>query len=100
MKSKELTGGTLPETTICEKAHVIYGDLKEKIRATSKETAEDIFKASNGWFENFKKRIGIRLVVQHGKAMSATVKVTEEFIAHFAALVPKEEYIPSTGVQL
>ncbi|XP_066240889.1 tigger transposable element-derived protein 1-like isoform X1 [Saccopteryx leptura] len=91
VKEKELAGDTVTETVICEKARIIYWDLKKKEPSTSKEAAKDTFKASHGWFENFKKRSGIHSVVRHGEAASADVKAAEEYIAHFAALIATEE---------
>ncbi|XP_066121792.1 tigger transposable element-derived protein 1-like isoform X2 [Saccopteryx bilineata] len=94
VKEKELAGDTVTETVICEKARIIYSDLKKKEPSTSKETAKDTFKASHGWFENFKKRSGIHSVVRHGETASADVKAAEEYITQFAALITKEGYIP------
>ena len=38
----------MPETIICEKARVIYCDLKDKVQSSAKEAAEDTSKASRG----------------------------------------------------
>ncbi|XP_066108907.1 tigger transposable element-derived protein 1-like [Saccopteryx bilineata] len=93
VKEKELAGNIVMETVICVKACIIYGNLKKKEPSTSKEAAEDMFKASHGWFENFKTRSGI-LSVRHGEAASADVKATLEYITHFAVLIAREGYIP------
>ncbi|XP_066231912.1 zinc finger MYM-type protein 1 isoform X2 [Saccopteryx leptura] len=94
VKEKELAGDTVTETEICKKARIIYSNLKKKEPSTSKEAAEDTFKAGHRWFENFKKRSGIHSVVRHGEAASTDVKAAEEYIARFAALIAKEGYIP------
>ncbi|GIX85769.1 hypothetical protein CDAR_241951 [Caerostris darwini] len=53
---KQLQGDTLTQTIICEKARAIYGDLLKQTPQTSiDEASEESFKASRGWFENFKK---------------------------------------------
>ncbi|UYV82783.1 hypothetical protein LAZ67_22000835 [Cordylochernes scorpioides] len=54
---KQLQGDTLTQTIICEKARAIYGDLLKQTPQTSiDEASEESFKASRGWFENFKNR--------------------------------------------
>ncbi|UYV70785.1 ISCA2 [Cordylochernes scorpioides] len=66
IKKKQLQGDTLMQTIICEKARAIYGDLLKQTPQTSiDEASEESFKASWGWFENFKKRSGIHSVVRH-----------------------------------
>ncbi|GFS81474.1 tigger transposable element-derived protein 1 [Nephila pilipes] len=63
---KQLQGDTLTQTIICEKARAIYGDLLKQTPQTSiDEASEESFKASRGWFENFKKRTGIHSVFRH-----------------------------------
>ncbi|GFT68133.1 tigger transposable element-derived protein 1 [Nephila pilipes] len=53
---KQLQGDTLTQTIICKKARAIYGDLLKQTPQTSiDEASEESFKASRGWFENFKK---------------------------------------------
>ncbi|XP_064100736.1 tigger transposable element-derived protein 1-like [Macrobrachium nipponense] len=94
VKEKELAGDTVTETVICEKAWSIYTDLVKKEASTSKEASEEAFKASRGWFDNFKKRTGIHSVVRHGEAASADVKAANMYIQKFAALVAREGYIP------
>uniref|UniRef100_A0A0P4W6M5 HTH CENPB-type domain-containing protein n=1 Tax=Scylla olivacea TaxID=85551 RepID=A0A0P4W6M5_SCYOL len=101
MKEKELAGDTMSEAIICKKAHIIYGDLKKQTPPTSAEAAEDSFKASHGWFENFKKRTGIHSVVRHGEAANADVKAAEDYVTRFDSLIVKEGYIPPpTSFQL
>ncbi|XP_039590569.1 tigger transposable element-derived protein 1-like [Polypterus senegalus] len=94
IKEKELAGDTLTETVISEKARIIYNDLKQKEPSTSTDVVEPEFKASNGWFDRFKKRSGIHSVVRHGKAASAEQKAAGEFITRFAQLIEAECYIP------
>ncbi|UYV83823.1 hypothetical protein LAZ67_X000312 [Cordylochernes scorpioides] len=68
---KQLQGDTLTQTIICEKARAIYGDLlKQTLQTSIDEASEEPFKASRGWFENFKKRSGIHSVVRHGEALN------------------------------
>ncbi|XP_068240384.1 tigger transposable element-derived protein 1-like [Palaemon carinicauda] len=98
IKEKELAGDSVTETIISEKAVAIVNDLIKQDAAEeggeSLQGTGDEFKASRGWFENFKKRTGIHLVVRHGEAASADVKAAEEFIQRFNSIVAQEAYIP------
>lgn len=58
MAETQLEGEILTESIICEKARAIYGDLLKHTTSTNEES-EDTFKASKGWFVNFRKRNGI-----------------------------------------
>ncbi|XP_067123812.1 tigger transposable element-derived protein 1-like [Centruroides vittatus] len=92
---KQLQGGTLTQSIMCEKARAIYGDLLKQIPHTStNEESEDSFKASRGWFDNFKKRTGIHSVVRHGEAASSDVKAAEAYIKTFSELIEAKGYIP------
>ncbi|GFY49233.1 tigger transposable element-derived protein 1 [Trichonephila inaurata madagascariensis] len=84
---KQLQGDTLTQTIICEKARAIYGNLLKQTPQTSiDEASEESFKASRGWFENFKKRSGIHSVVRHGEA-------AEDYIKKFSDLIKAQGYI-------
>ena len=99
IREKELAGDSVSETIISEKAIAIYRDLKRKeaeggeTSGAGQASAEE-FKASRGWFENFKKRTGIHSVVRHGEAASSDVKAADEYVKRFASLVAEEGYIP------
>uniref|UniRef100_UPI00358F0D9F tigger transposable element-derived protein 1-like isoform X2 n=1 Tax=Myxine glutinosa TaxID=7769 RepID=UPI00358F0D9F len=94
LTEKQLAGDTVTESIICEKARDIYGDLVQQTAGTSTdEASEESFKASRGWFDNFKKRTGIHSV-RHGEAASLDVKAAEDFIITFAELIKAEGYIP------
>ncbi|GIY60997.1 tigger transposable element-derived protein 1 [Caerostris darwini] len=91
---KQLQGDTLTQTIICEKARAIYGDLLKQTPQTSiDEASEESFKASRGWFENFKKRSGIHYVVRHGEAASSDMKAAEDYIKTFSDLIKAHGYI-------
>jgi hypothetical protein len=49
-----LTGDSVSEDIICEKARQLHEDLAEIYSGMSADT--DVFQASRGWFEKFKKR--------------------------------------------
>ena len=92
---KQLAGDTISELIICEKASAIFKDLKRDASEREGESSQsDEFKASRGWFENFKKRSGIHSVIRHGEAFSSDVKAAEKFVKDFAKLVSEEGYVP------
>ncbi|GBO32660.1 hypothetical protein AVEN_3065-1 [Araneus ventricosus] len=92
---KQLKGDTLTQGIICEKARAIYGDLLNQTpRTSTDEASEDSFKASRGWFDNFRKRTGIHSVVRHGEAASSDVKAAEDYLKTFSELIEANGYIP------
>jgi hypothetical protein len=91
-KRKATAGDTVTENLICEKVKYLYADLVSKLPCTS--TEKEGFKASRGWFDNFKRRSGIHSVVRHGEAASSDVKAGEAFIAEFQELIDSECYLP------
>ena len=97
IKDKELAGDSVSESMICEKACIIFDDLKRDAAETEGESSQsvDVFKASRGWFDNFKKRTGIHSVIRHGEASSADIKAAENFIKVFEQLVSDEGYLPN-----
>nr|XP_060616130.1 tigger transposable element-derived protein 1-like isoform X1 [Anolis sagrei ordinatus]XP_060616131.1 tigger transposable element-derived protein 1-like isoform X1 [Anolis sagrei ordinatus]XP_060616133.1 tigger transposable element-derived protein 1-like isoform X1 [Anolis sagrei ordinatus]XP_060616134.1 tigger transposable element-derived protein 1-like isoform X1 [Anolis sagrei ordinatus] len=93
LTEKQLAGDTMTESIVCKKARAIYGDLvRQAPERLMDEASEESFKASRGWFDNFKKRTGIHSVVRHGEA--ADVKAAEDFRIIFAKLIEAEGYIP------
>lgn len=78
----------------------ISGDiLKQKAQFFYQEiTKKTDFRASHGWFENFKKRHGIRLMQMSGEKVSANESEIQEFIGKLDAkinelgLVPEQIY--------
>lgn len=60
LKDKELAGNTVTEGIICEKARTIYDDLIKQTGTSADDAPGEVFKASHGWFDNFKKRSGLR----------------------------------------
>ena len=66
------------ENFICEKAKPLYTNLVSKLPGTSTEN-EKGFRASRGWFNNFKWRNDILSVVSHGEAVSSDTKTAEAF---------------------
>ncbi|GBM88200.1 Tigger transposable element-derived protein 1 [Araneus ventricosus] len=92
---KQLKGDTLTQGIIYEKARAIYGDLLNQTpRTSTDEASADSFKASRGWFDNFRKRTGIHSVVRHGEAASSNVKAAEDYLKTFSELIEANGYIP------
>ena len=94
IKEKELAGNSISETFICEKALHIYDNLM-KSASTSDGKSDDsfTFKASRGWFEKFKHRIGIHRAARHGEAASLDQAAAEKYIAEFNEYVKAEEFV-------
>ncbi|GFT09924.1 HTH CENPB-type domain-containing protein [Nephila pilipes] len=96
IKEKQLAGDSVFEAIICEKAGAIFQDLKRDVTEMEGESSQGVegFKASRGWFDNFKKRSGIRSVIRHVEASSADIKAAENFIKVFENLISEEGYLP------
>ncbi|GFS88944.1 jerky protein homolog-like [Nephila pilipes] len=96
IKEKQLAGDSVSEAIICEKAGAIFQDLKRDVTETEGESSQggEGFKASRGWFDNFKKRSGIHSVICHGEASSGDIKAAENFIKVFEKLISEEGYLP------
>ncbi|GFT99759.1 jerky protein homolog-like [Nephila pilipes] len=96
IKEKQLAGDSVSEAIICEKAGAIFQDLKRDVTETEGESSQggEGFKASRGWFDNFKKRNGIHSVIRHGEASSGDIKAAENFIKVFEKLISEEGYLP------
>ncbi|XP_075913253.1 uncharacterized protein LOC116957625 isoform X2 [Petromyzon marinus] len=93
INEKQLAGDTVTDNFICEKAKALYADLVSKLPGTSTENEEG-FKASRGWFDNFKRRSGTHSVVRHGEAASSDAKAAEAFADEFQKLMVSECYLP------
>ncbi|XP_043562356.1 tigger transposable element-derived protein 1-like [Chiloscyllium plagiosum] len=78
INEKQLVGDPISEGIICEKARLLYADLKKDVPGSSADSDE--FKASTGWLENFKKRTGIHSVVMHREAASLNVDAAANFV--------------------
>ncbi|XP_064098391.1 jerky protein homolog-like isoform X1 [Macrobrachium nipponense] len=95
LTEKQHAGDSVTESIICVKARDIYKDLVEQMGGTSKDKAlAESFKASHGWFDNFKKRASLNSVARHGEATSSQAKAAGDFIITFAKLIEAEGYIP------
>ncbi|XP_040177160.1 tigger transposable element-derived protein 1-like isoform X2 [Rana temporaria] len=93
INEKKRAGDNVSESIICEKAKALYVDLVSKQPGTSQEN-EDGFKASRGWFDNFKRRSGIHSAVKPGEAASSDAKAAEVFAAEFQKLMVFDCYLP------
>ncbi|XP_049291894.1 tigger transposable element-derived protein 1-like [Anopheles funestus] len=93
INEKQQQGGNITQCSICEKAKRIFNDIVEDLPSSS--TSTEVFKASNGWFERFKKRTGIYNVIRHGEgAGGSNVKAANDFVKIFNDLVHTGGYLP------
>jgi hypothetical protein len=95
---KQMQGESVSSQFIFNRAREIFEDLKRKSPLSSGSQFEE-FKASKGWFENFKKRTEIKSVVRHGEAASADTEGAEKFKTKFAESMEEEGYLPQQSVQ-
>ncbi|GFS55981.1 tigger transposable element-derived protein 1 [Nephila pilipes] len=87
IKEKQLAGDSVSEPIICEKAGAIFQDLKPDVTKTEGESSQgsEGFKASRGWFDNFKERSGKHLV-----EILRWLKISLRFLKN--SLVKKDTY--------
>ena len=90
INEKQLAGDNVSEAIIYEKARLLYSDITQDNPGSSAEE----FKASKGWFGNFKKRTGIHSVLRHGEAASLNKDAAEKFVEKFKDFVDREGFIP------
>lgn len=93
INERQLAGDTVTENLICKKAKALYTDLVSKLPGTSTEN-EQSFKASRGWFDNFKRRSGIYRVVKQEEAESSDAIAAEVYAAEFQQLMVSECFLP------
>ncbi|GAB6023411.1 hypothetical protein CHUAL_014216 [Chamberlinius hualienensis] len=87
INDKQLARESVSEAMICQKARLLYAEVIEKTPHTCDTTVVS-FKASRGWFDNFKKRSGIRSVAWKKEAGSSVDDPTDEpIIAEFKTFV-------------
>ncbi|KAF7235332.1 Tigger transposable element-derived protein 1 [Varanus komodoensis] len=91
LNEKQLAGDSVTEAMICEKARKLHSDLLQKTPTRSAGSVE--FKASRGWFDNFRRRSGLRSVIRHGEASSSDKAAAEAFRKEFAEFVRAEGYV-------
>lgn len=82
INEKQQAGDILNDNFICEKAKNLYTDLVSNLPVTSTENDEG-FKASRGWFDNFKRRSGISNAARYGEPASFNAGATETFATEF-----------------
>jgi hypothetical protein len=78
-----MAGDTMTQEMMCSKARMIYDNLKENVAGPSSAEAREEFKGSRGWFEKFKRRLGINCVIRHGEGASANKEEAEKFAREF-----------------
>ncbi|XP_044302391.1 tigger transposable element-derived protein 1-like [Varanus komodoensis] len=91
LNEKQLAGDSVTEAMICEKARKLHSDLLQKDPSTSAARVE--FKASRGWFDNFRKRSGLHSAVRHGEASSSDKAAAEAFKKEFAEFLKAEGFV-------
>lgn len=77
VNEKQLQAVTINESNICETAKLIFANVV-KTTPGSSTVGDEVFKASHGWFEKFKKRSGILIIMGLGEA--ARLQETRRFL--------------------
>ncbi|XP_077476956.1 GPI alpha-1,2-mannosyltransferase 3 isoform X1 [Stigmatopora argus] len=94
LMEKQLNRCPLTEGAICEKARSIYTDLLRQTPGSSTGGAvpEDSFKASRGWFDNFRRRISFPSDV--GMVPAGGLDDGEDYRRSFSQAVAAGDYVP------
>jgi len=86
ISDKQAKGDNANSTLIRQKATRIFDDLKE-----DEENCQVEFSASKDWFDKFKLRTGIHLVVRHGESASADIQAAGSSVSEFARIIEELE---------
>ncbi|KAK6959437.1 tigger transposable element-derived protein 1 [Biomphalaria glabrata] len=82
MSERQMSGDVLTQARVCAKARSIFLDLKLSQPIASTEAG--VFKASRGWFQNFRKRIGLLSIDRQEESVATylvdTARVAQEFL--------------------
>jgi hypothetical protein len=90
INKRQMAGDSLSESIICEKARDINADLVKDKPSTSNNG--ETFRASKGWFHNFKARTGVHSVARHGEAASADKRAAKNYIHHFEMMTQRNGF--------
>lgn len=75
---KQIKQDLISSSFIWDRAKCIFDNLMKKNASTASGTCYDEFKASNGWFECFKKWYQIKSAIKHREAGSANVEAANK----------------------
>ena len=98
INERQMAGDSLSESIICEKARDVNADLVKDKPSTSDNG--ETFRASKGWFHNFKARTGVHSVARHGEAASADKRAAENYIHHFETMTQRNGFCSQSSFQL
>jgi hypothetical protein len=76
----------LTQSAVCGKEKSLFDGIKQK------EGGDDTFRASKGWFTNFKQRTKVKLT---GEIAGASEEVGRAYHEHFRQLVDEGKYPPA-----
>lgn len=92
INEREMKRDVTSMAIIQEKAREIFEKLKQQTPSSSFEELE--FKATTGWFANFKRRTGIKNVIMHGESASADKEEADKYCLKFQEFIETEGYLP------
>lgn len=79
INGKQLAGDVISEAVICEKAKALHNDIVKDL------AQKEDFKASRGWFENFKRRSGFQKCFEVTNGSESTPNEFQN--NHYAAVI-------------
>ncbi|KAJ7316369.1 hypothetical protein JRQ81_002531 [Phrynocephalus forsythii] len=94
INEKQVAGDSISESLICEKALRLHADIIARPPGASDGAEVESFKASHGWFDNFKKRTSIHSVVRYGEAASTNTIDADQFVLEFKDYVTAQDFVP------
>ena len=92
INEREMKRDVTSMAIIQEKARENFEKLKQQTPSSSSEELE--FKATTGWFANFKRRSEIKHVIMHGESASADKEEAEKYCLKFQEFIETEGYRP------
>ena len=88
INEREMERDVTSMAIIQEKAREIFEKFKQQTPSSSSEELE--FKATTGWFANFKRRSGIKHVIMCGESASADKEEAEKYCLKFQEFIETE----------
>nr|XP_023421853.1 tigger transposable element-derived protein 1 [Cavia porcellus] len=90
INERQAAGCNLSESIICEKARALNADLVKDNPSVSDNGKT--FRASKGWFHNFKARTGVQSITRYGKAGRAGKRTAETYVHHFGKMTQRSGF--------
>lgn len=90
INERQMAGDSLSGSIICKKARAINADLI-KNKPSMTDNGEP-FRASLGWFHNFKVRAGLGTIARHCEIAGADKRDAKNYIRHFEMMIQRNGF--------